>query len=169
MTPLHALLADAFRDYEAWLLANEWRGKEHDCVNLFVHKFLFSRVRPDGPLTDFTQIGIEVGVPQPKGIVGIKPAARKDLVIWKEPLTTTWDKSWNAVHVPQVVIEWKARKKVSAKPHLFPHDVDWLTKYSLHYPDFTGYCATVDFTSTTRRVFTALITQGAVNHDFHVT
>ena len=35
-----------------------WRGKEHDCVNLFAHRFLAKRVRP------FDRIGIEVAVPQ---------------------------------------------------------------------------------------------------------
>lgn len=167
MNSLHSLLAHAFRDYEAWLLATNWRGKEHDCVNLFVHKFLFSHVHPAGPIADFTQVGIEVGVPQPKGVVGVKPAARKDLVIWSEPYSTTWDAAWNAVKAPLAIVEWKARKLKSPKPFLFPYDVDWLTRYSLHYPEFTGFCATVDFTSDTQRLHTASIHAGSLRNDFH--
>ena len=166
MTTLHDFLKAAFVDYEAWLLQTEWRGKEHDCVNLFAHGFIFPRISPDAPISDYTQVCIEVGVPQPRTI-GIKQATRKDLVIWDAPFTTTWDSNWTAFRIPKAIIEWKARKTRTGKPVLFSYDVDWLHKYSLLHPDFTGYCATVDFTSATRRVATAHIYQGNVNEDFH--
>jgi hypothetical protein len=163
---LHNPLADAFSEYEAWLLSSEWRGKEHDCVNLFVHRFVYSRIHPAGPLSDFTQVGIEVGVPQPASI-GIKQASRKDLVIWDAPAATTWDAEWRAVRYPRAIIEWKARRKRTGQPVLFPYDIEWLRQYSLMFPKFTGYCATVDFTSTNRRVATAHIFQGEIEEDFH--
>ena len=166
MSTLHTLLTEAFSEYEAWLLSSEWRGKEHDCVNLFVHRFIYSRVHSTGPLSDYTQVCIEVGVPQPPSI-GIKPATRKDMVIWDAPAATTWDSQWRPVRRPKAIVEWKARRKKTGLPVLFPYDIDWLRRYSLMFPEFTGYCATVDFTSTSRRVATAHIFQGIVDEDFH--
>jgi len=166
MITLHELLGEAFREYEAWLLATSWRGKEHDCVNLFVHKFLHSRISANGPIYDPTQVGIEIGVPQPHGI-GIKKAARKDLVIWKEPDTSTWDEDWNPVKFPIAIIEWKARRKKFSLPITFHRDLKWITAYSLLHPDYLGYCATVDFTKTERRVFTVFVKSGVSIEDFH--
>jgi len=45
----------------------QWWGKEHDCVNRFVHGFLVPRGLASGVLTHPTQVGIEVGVAQPSG------------------------------------------------------------------------------------------------------
>ena len=162
---LDFLIANTLAEYEQWLLSSDWRGKEHDCVNLFVHGFLFQHVRSGATIEDFTQVGIEVGVPQPEGI-GIKPAARKDLVIWDAPRAVTWDADWRAVRQPVAIIEWKARRK-PLLPVLYPGDIEWLRRYSLHYPDFIGYAVTVDFTSTLRRVASARIFAGQMIEDFH--
>ena len=162
---LDALLKEAFQELEAWLLDTAWRGKEHDCVNVFAHKFLAKRVKPDGPLFDLTQVGIEVGVPQPHGR-GKRPSARKDLVIWAQPGTVAWDADWKAVNVPAAIIEWKAPRK-SRVPRIDPSDQRWLRIYAEHYPDFVGYCATVDFSARDRRVFTVAITATGTIEDFH--
>ncbi len=159
-------LAGAFAEYEAWLMSSDWHGKEHDCVNLFVHRFVYARIHPTGPLSDFTQVCIEVGVPQPCSI-GLRPAARKDMFIWDIPVSTTWDSQWQPVRRPAAIVEWKARRKKTSMPVLSAHDVEWLRKYSLMFPEFIGYCATVDFTSPSRRVATARIFQGGVEEDFH--
>ena len=164
--PLRDLLADAFSEYEQWLGTSLWRGKEHDCVNLFVHKFLFSRVTLAGPISDHTQIGIETAIPQGSGI-GKKQAVRKDLVIWPRPEMTTWNNEWTAVNFPIAVIEWKARRKKSRTPAIFPYDLDWVTRYSLLREDFIGCCATVDFTEPKTRVETALVEAGKVTANFH--
>lgn len=74
---LRNLLVEAFSDYEKWLSTSTWRGKEHDCVNLFVHRFLFPRISPEGPIFDPTQIGIETGIPQGIGL-GKKQAVRNE-------------------------------------------------------------------------------------------
>ena len=169
MTPLVSLkhlLIEAFSDYETWLSTSPWRGKEHDCVNLFVHKFLFPRITPAGPIFDPTQIGIETGIPQGPGL-GIRPAVRKDLVIWPKPEMTTWNDEWTAVHYPMAVIEWKARRKKSPKALIFPYDLEWITKYSRLRDDFIGCCATVDFTGSSTRLETALIEAGEVTSNFH--
>lgn len=162
---IDSIISVALREFEAWLLASDWRGKEHDCVNLFVHGFLFKHVREDASIKDFTQVGIEVAVPQPVGI-GVKPSARKDLVIWDAPRTVTWDAEWNAIRHPIVIIEWKARRKKQF-PLLDPRDLEWLRRYSLHYRDFTGYAVTVDFSSQSCCIATARIHGGIVYEDFH--
>lgn len=135
-------------------------------MNLFVHKFLFPRVTPGGPIFDHTQIAIETGIPQGAGI-GKKQAVRKDLVIWPRPEMTTWNKDWVAENFPMAVIEWKARRKKSRIPIIFPYDLDWMTRYSLLREGFIGCCATVDFTHSKTRVETALVEAGTVTANFH--
>lgn len=163
---LDQLIATTLTEYEAWLLSSGWRGKEHDCVNLFVHGFLFRHVRADAVIQDFTQVGIEMAVPQPEGM-GIKQAVRKDLVIWDSPRFVTWDEQWRAIHPPRAIIEWKARRKPRAEAILYAGDIEWLRRYSLHYSGFTGYAVTVDFTSPQRRVASARIYNGEITEDFH--
>ena len=166
MKGLDPLLRATFQDFEAWLLENSWRGKEHDCVNLFVHKFLSHRVNPKGPIRDLTQVGIEVGVPQPASC-GHRPSARKDLVIWGKPGTVAWGADWTAVNVPAAIIEWKAPRKIGLPARISPYDLQWLQNYAMHYPAFRGYCVTVDFSAKDRRVFSAAITATATVEDFH--
>jgi hypothetical protein len=166
MTPLDNLLAQSLRDFESWLLQTGWRGKEHDCVNLFTHGHLFPRVGSASPIREFTEVGIEIGVPQPSQI-GIKAACRKDLVIWDEPRATAWDTAtWLPVRPPRAIIEWKAHRK-PVRYSLHQGDIDWLTAYSLHFPAFTGYVVTVDFTWTDRRIASGFIRGGILTRDFH--
>jgi len=166
MEALDNILGQALRDFEHWLLASCWRGKENDCVNLFAHKFLLTKIGPSSPLRYPTQMGIEVGVPQPEPI-GIKRAVRKDLVLWREPEQTTWDETWNAVREPMAIVEWKARRKASRRPVLDHYDLEWLRQYTVIFPAFTGYCVTVDFTSLDRRLATARLLGGSILEDFH--
>lgn len=166
LDPIRNLLKEAFSAYESWLGASTWRGKEHDCVNLFVHRFLYPRISPTGPICDPSQIGIETGIPQGAGL-GKKQAVRKDLVIWPRPEMTTWNHEWKAENFPMAVIEWKARRKKSQAPLIFPYDLDWITKYTQIRKDLLGCCATVDFTGPTTRVETALVQAGIVTANFH--
>ena len=164
--PLDTFLAARLCEFEEWLLRSSWGGKEHDCVNLFTHGFLFPRIGPDEPIRDFTQVGIEVGVPQP-GHIGIKAACRKDLVIWREPREVAWDiRTWRPITPPMAIVEWKTHRR-SIQPVLSADDIRWLTAYSLHYAEFTGYAVTVDLVSEVRRVASALIRSGKVTEDFH--
>jgi hypothetical protein len=160
------ILAESFSDYQKFLESSRWRGKEHDCVNLFVHKFLLSKITPEGPIFDPTQIGIETSIPQGDGL-GKKQAVRKDLVIWPNPEMTTWNAEWKAEFLPIAVIEWKARRKKSGLPLIFPYDLEWITKYSKQRKDFIGCCATVDFTESQTRLVTALVQEGNITLDFH--
>jgi hypothetical protein len=39
----------ALVDFRRWLRSQQWRGKEHDCVNLYVHGFLFPTIATNQP------------------------------------------------------------------------------------------------------------------------
>jgi hypothetical protein len=113
-------------------------------------------------LYDIAQVGIEVGVPQPKGL-GIKPAARKDLVIWGAPGMTTWDTKYHAWNAPIAIVEWKARKK-----ELSDRDLNWLTGFTQHFPSCFGAAVTVDFSSSGPRIHAAAVRAGVVDRDWLV-
>jgi hypothetical protein len=166
MNEMDQFLASALAEFEDWLLKHGWRGKENDCVNLFAHGFLFPRIRPGAAVDHFTRVGIEVGVPQPVGL-GIKLAVRKDLVIWEKAFASTWDDQWQAATCPQAIIEWKARRKHQGAALLDERDLNWLRRYSVHYPKFVGYAVTVDFTAADRRLTTARVEGGTVVEGFH--
>ena len=163
---LISLIGCALADFEHSLLSTGWRGKENDCVNLFTHGFLFSRIHTDAAITDFTQVGIEVGVPKPPSI-GSKEACRKDLVIWRQPRQVAYDeKTWKPSKHPMAIVEWKTHRK-PITPILDARDIQWLSAYSQHLPDFVGFAVTVDFTSNNRRVASALIQRDNYLEDFH--
>jgi hypothetical protein len=162
---LDEMIGTALAGFEDWLGVSGWRGKEHDCVNLFAHGFLLRQVAPDGFLRDFTQVGIESAVPQPPGL-GIKAACRKDLVIWGEPGAVTWHADWVPTRGPAAIIEWKARRR-KVRAVLDRRDVEWLVGYTRHDPECRGYAVTVDFVSTPGRIASARIVHGQVTEDFH--
>ena len=163
---LNNLIAKTLSEFENWLMTSGWKGKENDCVNLFAHAFLFKEIRPGNPIEDFAQVGIEVGVPQPTG-VGTKAGARKDLVIWDQPRMTTFDAAWRPVKIPAAIIEWKARRTKRRAAKLDPHDLNWITQMSVQNDNFLGYCVTVDFTETERRVYSVKFFRGVRTDDFH--
>jgi hypothetical protein len=154
---IEAVLASALGDFNAWLSETAWKAKENDCVNHFAHAFLAKCVALGTVLYDIAQVGIEVGVPQPKGL-GIKPAVRKDLVIWGAPGMTTWDSQYRACHTPIAIIEWKARK-----PQLSERDLNWLAGFTKHFPSCFGAAVTVDFSGSQSRIYAAAVRAGVVD------
>jgi hypothetical protein len=156
-------------DFERWLAENaNWRGKEHDCVNAFAHGFLMPRCLQEIASFSPACIGIEVGVPQPEGI-GIRRSVRRDLVIWQEPFTTTWDSNWTATSLPAVIVEWKARRLRRPKPELDKKDLSWLGALTEQHPKVVGFAVTVDFTASPTRLLTAKIEKGRLLRDVHNT
>jgi hypothetical protein len=140
---LDRLVRETLTDFSDHLDHHEWCGKEHDFVNLYAHGFLVQRCSVRSILTHPTQIGIEVGVAQPKGF--LRAAARKDLVIWPKPWMSCWDSSWKPANHPIAVLEWKV--KVNAKVlRCHPHDEAWLAAYARRHPDFVGYGVTLNRT-----------------------
>lgn len=154
-------LNEALESMASWLKANTWRGKEHECVNLFAHKFLFDKIEPGAAVECPTQVCIEGALKQPAGYKN--PAARKDLVIWSKPLQTTWSTNWEPVRSPKAVMEWKVfRDRLPGR--LFDrHDVEWITSYTEEQPTSFGYLVSVDFASEEPGVFWQQAKQGMLS------
>jgi hypothetical protein len=146
---LEPMILDAFRSFTEDLATSGWRGKENDAVNRFAHGYLLPRC-PTGIFRHPTQIGIEVGVPQPPG-VGQKRAAKKDLVIWPEPWMSTWTLDWQPANIPTVVMEWKlchARKRLLG----CAHDRRWVESLARWQPGSLGLTVIVDLDARTHRL-----------------
>ena len=146
---LEPMLREAFTAFAEELATSGWRGKENDCVNWFAHGHLLARC-PASSFRHPTQIGIEVGVPQPPG-VGQKGAAKKDLVIWPEPWMSTWTADWRPARIPTVVMEWKlchARKRLIG----CAHDRRWVEGFARWQPGSLGLTVIVDLDARKHRV-----------------
>ena len=136
------LVRDALAAFTDDFTSSQWWGKEHDCVNRFVHGFLFPQGFKSSVFSNATQIGIEVGVATPPG-VGTRDAARKDVVIWPAPWMSCWNSEWQPVNHPVAVMEWKlVRTRGSLKCH--PYDRKWLSAFAQWRPGFVGYSITLN-------------------------
>jgi hypothetical protein len=147
-------------NFAAWIRDSSWLGKERDCVNVFATRFIRPAVSSKSAITDYSQVRIECGVPQPKHRGYSRPSAAKDLVIWRGPLDVAWDSDWKPVHVPWVVIEWKTRRNGRSNSMFDNHDVRWLKAFSEQQPTSLGYAVTVDFAKGRRQVHCARFSRG---------
>ena len=160
-------LNDALNDFSHWLKSNQWRGKEHDCVNLFAHKFLFDKIEPGAAIENLAQISIECGLKQPKNGNYINSFARKDLVIWREPQQNSWSETWDSANIPKVVMEWKVIFRSKFPKEIFDsHDEKWIHLYTKENKDCFGYIVSVDLTSETRKVYWKFSKQGVFSNTF---
>jgi len=121
-------------ELDAFLRQERWHGRENEIVNLYAHHFLTRQISPQGPLTEASQIGIEVAVPQITG--SRKKMVRKDLVIWPTPLMTAWSPG----AVPSVIIEWKRDDWMATR-----RDIEWLATFTRISPTTLGFavCAVI--------------------------
>ena len=99
---LDRLVERSLTDFADATLDRGWLGKEHDWVNRYVHGFLMNHCSPAGPITSRAQIGIEVGVAQPKPWRG---AVRRDVVIWPRAGDTCGDQDWRPKNHPIAIQE----------------------------------------------------------------
>jgi antitoxin component YwqK of YwqJK toxin-antitoxin module len=53
-------------EFAKWIRDNSWLGKERDCVNIFATEFIMPAVSSKSAVTNYSQVRIECGVPQPK-------------------------------------------------------------------------------------------------------
>jgi hypothetical protein len=148
--------------FAEWIAESTWQGKERDCVNIFSTRFILPAINCSTAITDYSQVRIECGVPQPKGELFNRPAAAKDLVIWRDPLEVAWDSEWQAKNIPWVVIEWKTRRKGEFDSMFDPHDVSWLEAFTAQNPNAFGYTVTVDFRGALREVHFARFKNGTM-------
>jgi hypothetical protein len=147
-------------EFAKWIRDNSWLGKERDCVNIFATQCVLPAVSSKSAVTNYSQVRIECGVPQPKHPDYDRPSAAKDLVIWRAPLDVAWDSDWKPVNIPWVVIEWKARRRGRSNAVFDKHDERWLTAFSEQNPTSLGYAVTVDFSRGRRQVHYARFRRG---------
>jgi len=76
----------AIDEFARWIRGSTWLGKERDCVNLFAARFVRPVIAPHSAVTDYSQVRIECGVPQPAHRRYSRPSAATDLVTWHGPL-----------------------------------------------------------------------------------
>lgn len=162
---LDGIVEESLRAFTRDVFREGWRGKEHDCVNRYVHGYLLNHCSQDGPLTEYTQIGIEVAVAQPPGF-DKRRSVRRDVVIWRKPNGTCWryaakDDPLVPDFHPASIIEWKVRRGV-------PSEVDkaWLLAYSSSHMAFVGYAVTLDFSNRKFQLHVARIRRGVINVDW---
>jgi hypothetical protein len=146
--------------FAEWIAESTWQGKERDCVNLFCTRFILPAINSSSAITDYSQVRIECGVPQPKSDLFTRPSAAKDLVIWRDPLDVAWDSDWQPKNIPWVVIEWKTRRKGKFDSMFDSHDVNWLEAFTDQNPGTLGYTVTVDFRGALREVHFARFKNG---------
>jgi hypothetical protein len=151
-------LDEALEEFGTWLGANDWWGKEWDCVNLFVHKFLFERIEPGAAIECPTQVSIESAVKQPPGYT--KPTSRKDVVIWPEREQTLWSPDGEPVNTPRVVMEWKTYRSRKPKDEFFPYDEEWIKRFTTENPKTFGYVVSVILAGDVRVVSWRLARRG---------
>ena len=77
--------------------------------------------------------------PQSNGL-GIKPAVRKDLVIWSASGMTTWDNEYRACNAPIAIVEWKAHKQ-----ELSDRDSELVSGVHQAFPELLRCCCNCRF------------------------
>ena len=152
-------LNEALESFSHWLKTAVWWGKEHDYVNLFAHKFLFERIEPGAAIEEFTQVCIECALSQPEKFK--RKSVVKDLVIWQRPMQTTWSETWEPIHSPKAVMEWKVFRNRLPKAVFNSHDEDWISSYTEEQPRTFGYLVSVDLASDEPAVYWKQAKQGA--------
>jgi len=153
-------IESAIYNFSDWIGSSTWLGKERDCVNIFATRFILPEVSATSAITDYSQVRIECGVPQPDGKDFVRPAAAKDLVVWRGPLDVAWDSEWKPKSIPWVVIEWKTRRKGRFTSKFDDRDVKWLKAFTAQNPESFGYAVTVDFCKSSREVHCARFKKG---------
>jgi hypothetical protein len=138
-------------------LPSGWVGRERELVSLFSfgHLSRFFAVENE-MLKHQSQIGIEVTVKQTKHLPNMKNTVCKDLVIWREPATTVWNRDGDLNTTPMGVIEWKCKTRFNSarfyEDEILKYDTDWLSEFTRQNPDSTGYLVLADLTSARSRM-----------------
>ena len=144
-------LNEALESFSHFLKTADWRGKERECVNLFAHKFLFDKIEPGAAIECPTQVSIECSLKQPAQFAN--RVACKDLVIWQRPLQTTWSKTWEPIHSPKAVMEWKVYRDHLPRAVFNRHDEDWVASYTADQVGSFGYLVSVDYAADEPTVY----------------
>lgn len=127
---IESVISVSHKEFSNYVREHSWHGREREAVSLYALGFLQNQVGKADWLTDPMQISVEGAVRQRPGNRQ-KKHVNKDLLLWKKPAMTCWDSTWEAVHVPLAVLEWKVHRRSSSKQVSFSdHDLDWLSWYT---------------------------------------
>lgn len=141
---LDQLVEQSLRRFARVALKEPWHGKEQDWVNRYAHGTLLKYCDPAGPLHDASQIGIEVGIPQPPDRTEkMKSAVRRDLIIWDKPESTCWDSDWKPVRHPLAILEWKVHRPGHRNPKV-QKERKWLRWYCGWQQNVVAYAVEID-------------------------
>lgn len=145
---LDRVVRESLEGLVSYVFGGLWTGRrEREVVSLYAIGYLIPSCRPGSFLSDPTQIGIEVAVPQIErethsrmsGRAGAKAQVCKDVVIWPTPRLTCWDATGRPTVYPSAVMEWKfGESRISS------WDTGWLQEYSSGVQEFVGYAACLD-------------------------
>ena len=138
---IDSLIANSLNALAADPLVSQWQAKENNWVSYFAFRYLVPRCRPDGPLSDPAQIGVEVSVPQPpkRRTRGV----RRDTVIWSKAGMTCWGDGWSACSHPLAILEWKVHRP-GRKNKLVAKERQWLRDYCKWQPAVVAHAIDID-------------------------
>jgi hypothetical protein len=149
-TELDEIVSGALRSLMIDLSAPSWYGREREIVSLYVLGHLLPLCRSGSVLSEATQIGIEVAVPQHNQDGPAKRHVCKDVVIWPRPKMTVWGANGDKAEYPLCVIEWKSvnrrdtpTQQALKRADYDKIDIEWLRRTSELSPEFTGYAVLV--------------------------
>ena len=149
MEALDKIITRSLKSFLNYINRNSWVGRENEAVSLFAFGFLQRECCADGPLTDPTQIGIEVGAADtPKSP---KSQVRKDLVLWREPGANRWHPRTPRSE-PLAIMEWKVRRLDARQRPTSRANIDWLVRHCRRHRDTVGYAVLLDLTSHPARL-----------------
>ncbi len=161
---LDLYIHDALQEFAEWYVNEcpDWLGKERDCVNKFATR-LGAGADPGAAIRDAGQIRVECAVKQPSDKSQfLRPAASKDLVIWDDPIKTTWGEGWLATHAPRAIVEWKTCRSGLPAKAFDKHDIAWLTAFTNEYPKTIGFLVSTHATKKHRQCKWAIVRKGKI-------
>jgi hypothetical protein len=143
MDTLDRIVNRSLRAFLDHINHEKWFGRENEAVSLYAFGFLQHERGEGSPLSDPTQIAIEVGVADtPKSP---NSQVRKDLVIWREPGVNRWYPEQPRSE-PLAIMEWKVRRPGMRGGFSTDPDVEWLSAHCAGKRETVGYSVLLDLT-----------------------
>jgi len=142
MDDLNEIVHRSLGQFLEYVNRTKWFGRENEAVSLYAFGFLQRERNANSPLTDPTQIGIEVGAADaPKK--GPTSQVRKDLVIWPTPAVNRWHPK-EPRSEPLAIMEWKVRRPGMRAGFGPTRDIEWLAIHCARKRETLGYAVLLD-------------------------
>ena len=156
MEAIDQIVSRSLRSFLDFVNREKWTGRENEAVSLYAFGFLQRECCEAGPLTNPTQIGIEVGAADaPKK--SPKSQVRKDLVIWRRPAANRWYPKVPRSK-PLAIIEWKVRRGGSRLRAKGEADIEWLASHCSRQPDTAGYTVLLNLSTQPAKLAAVRVT-----------